>query len=102
MTLEIPEWAHNVVYLDDNNAVTFVTWKDETEPYMAIWYHNRPGTDTLCFGSFGWRNPSPETMTKPDPLWTLHSLNPLTVTPSLLCLDCKAHGFITNGKWVPA
>jgi len=34
--------------------------------------------------------------------WTLVSLDPLTVTPSLLCLTCTDHGFITNGKWVPA
>lgn len=26
----------------------------------------------------------------------------LTVTPSLLCQSCGHHGFITNGRWVPA
>lgn len=34
-------------------------------------------------------------------MWTLVSLDPLTVTPSLLC-HCGDHGFITNGRWVPA
>ncbi len=34
--------------------------------------------------------------------WTLVSLDPLTVTPSLLCLTCGDHGFITQNRWVPA
>lgn len=32
----------------------------------------------------------------------LVSQNPLTITPSILCPDCGTHGFVTNGKWVPA
>lgn len=24
-----------------------------------------------------------------------------TVTPSIHCLDCGTHGFITNGQWIP-
>jgi hypothetical protein len=35
--------------------------------------------------------------------WTLVSVEPLTVKPSIQCLGtCKIHGFITGGKWVPA
>lgn len=34
--------------------------------------------------------------------WTLITLDPLTITPSLLCRVCGHHGFITNGKWVPS
>lgn len=36
------------------------------------------------------------------PLWTLDNLDPLTVSPSLLCQDCGHHGFIRDGRWVPA
>lgn len=35
------------------------------------------------------------------PLWSVLSLEPLTITPSVLC-SCGDHGFITNGQWVPA
>ena len=35
------------------------------------------------------------------PYWTVHSWEPLTLTPSLLC-HCGDHGFITNGRWVTA
>lgn len=32
--------------------------------------------------------------------WVIQSVDPLTVTPSILCTDCGCHGFITDGKWV--
>lgn len=34
--------------------------------------------------------------------WSVSSWDPLTVTPSLRCLGCGTHGFITNGRWEPA
>lgn len=35
-------------------------------------------------------------------VWQLHSLEPLDVSPSLLCTTCQHHGFIRQGAWVPA
>lgn len=40
--------------------------------------------------------------TKGDDVWTLESKEPLTVTPSILMVNCGCHGFITEGKWVKA
>jgi hypothetical protein len=37
----------------------------------------------------------------PNP-WTLEKLDPITISPSLLRTDCGDHGFIREGKWVPA
>ncbi len=37
-----------------------------------------------------------------DRMWQLESLDPLTVSPSLLCTGCQHHGFIRTGRWVPA
>lgn len=36
--------------------------------------------------------------------WEIHSEEPLTISPSLLCTvpSCKRHGFIREGRWVPA
>ena len=34
--------------------------------------------------------------------WKLEQLEPLTISPSLLCMSCQHHGFIREGKWVPA
>jgi len=36
------------------------------------------------------------------PTWTVVSLDPLTLAPSLQCLTCPHHGFIRDGKWLPA
>lgn len=38
----------------------------------------------------------------PDSLWTVVSWEPLTLWPSLLCRMCGHHGFIRDGRWVPA
>ena len=36
-----------------------------------------------------------------DPAHVIESLDPLTVSPSILCPDCGLHGFIRSGVWVP-
>jgi len=34
--------------------------------------------------------------------WQVISMEPLTLSPSLLCMVCGDHGFIREGKWVRA
>jgi hypothetical protein len=34
--------------------------------------------------------------------WDVISLEPLTLSPSLACGTCGHHGWIRDGKWVPA
>jgi len=34
--------------------------------------------------------------------WTLIQRTPLTVSPSLLCRECGHHGWIRDGRWIPA
>lgn len=34
--------------------------------------------------------------------WTVEQLDPLTISPSVLCRACGNHGFIRDGRWVPA
>ena len=34
--------------------------------------------------------------------WAVVQEDPLTLSPSLLCMRCGDHGFIRDGKWVPA
>jgi hypothetical protein len=38
----------------------------------------------------------------PGDKWTVESVDPLTLSPSLLCRACGHHGFIRGGRWVPA
>lgn len=34
--------------------------------------------------------------------WQVESLDPLTISPSVLCRTCGDHGFIRAGRWVSA
>lgn len=34
--------------------------------------------------------------------WDVVSVEPLTLSPSILCTACKHHGYIRDGRWVPA
>jgi hypothetical protein len=36
------------------------------------------------------------------PRWKLEQAEPLTISPSVLCRTCGLHGWIRDGKWVPA
>jgi hypothetical protein len=36
------------------------------------------------------------------PSWIVESRDPLTLSPSIQCRTCGHHGFIRNGRWVPA
>jgi hypothetical protein len=36
------------------------------------------------------------------PVWEVKQEDPLTLTPSIECLECGNHGYVTAGKWVPA
>jgi len=37
--------------------------------------------------------------TDPKKLWEIKELDPLTLSPSLVCKECGDHGFIIDGKW---
>ena len=37
---------------------------------------------------------------KGRPVWQVQSLEPLTISPSILVTTCGFHGFIREGKWV--
>lgn len=83
------------MWLDEKHAIQFTTELGETEHTGALFVHRDKRTpDEWCIGGFQWRG-------KTGPNWTLVSLDPLTVTPSIHCLSCGDHGFIRGGKWVP-
>lgn len=68
---------------------------------------NPPVPGRRCMGSILFDTPAareaiPEHFAKGHAAWQLNSLEPLDVSPSLLCVTCGHHGFIRNGAWVPA
>lgn len=63
--------------------------------------HARPDGE-LCEGYVSFCRPlRPSEVEVRRPVWSVESLDPLTISPSVLC-GCGAHGFIRQGRWVPA
>ena len=54
-----------------------------------------------CLGSIAFDLPAAADHGHTGAVWQVQSMDPLTVSPSLAC-DCGDHGFIREGKWVPA
>jgi hypothetical protein len=77
----------------DLGSGVYVRWDDDGK---LLWTH------TELTGCKGWAWLTFE----PDPRSTGHRLisrDPLTIEGSLLCpIGCGAHGWIHDGRWVPA
>ena len=86
------------IELGDDVAVTFTSWGDLDKSGL-IHSHHRPDDGEPCAGGIMFDLPGVAEAFPNRPLWTLVSVDPLTVSPSLLC-SCGSHGFIQDGKWV--
>jgi hypothetical protein len=60
--------------------------------------HQQPDGQGECSGYVRFRGRGSED----QPQWDVLSVEPLTLSPSILCRTCGAHGFVREGKWVPA
>jgi hypothetical protein len=67
------------------------------EPNIAGLIERHVGVDgKVCEGYV----PFADTGQDGRPCWTVESLNPLTLSPSLQCTVCPSHGWIREGRWV--
>lgn len=89
--------------IDLGHGVTFqfTSWRDIAKAGF-IERHPRPDNGEQCFGSVIFDLPGVREAFPNRPLWTLESIDPLTISPSVLCTVCGHHGFIRDGEWVPA
>lgn len=88
-TVRIQGWHHGFDDIPD------------TDVYGLHDEHTTPD-GRRCVGFIPFDNPTSRASgVDAEHRWTLESLDPLTVSPSLLCV-CGDHGFITGGKWIPA
>ena len=67
---------------------------------LMIRHPRADGKPHECFGSV--RFDLPELRHFDGAKWTVESWDPLTLSPSIRCLECGAHGFIRAGRWVKA
>lgn len=73
----------------------------DVEKWGLVIYHKNPaGQDCAGFVTL-----DGEVQRRVEPnrtnRWTVESLDPLTLSPSVLC-SCGDHGFIRDGRWVRA
>lgn len=74
----------------------------DVERWGLIVDHPRPD-GSPCIGSFATFDGPVQRQVHPGaPKWAVESLDPLTLSPSLLCRDCGDHGFVRNGQWINA
>lgn len=63
--------------------------------------HPRPDTGAACYGTVLFDLPGVQEHFG-QAVWQVTSLDPLDISPSVLCRTCGHHGFIRAGRWVPA
>lgn len=100
---------------DFGHGVTgrFVTWEPDRD--LNPQYEGIPDVERWglilhhpdCHGSMVTFDGPTQRQLQPDVAkWTVESWDPLTLSPSILCSSekggCGLHGFIRDGRWVPA
>jgi hypothetical protein len=71
----------------------FLWWLKDGVEIGVVEYHPTPAGGR-CAGSVLWSGPEAK--------HTLVQREPLTLSPSLACGQCGQHGYIRDGRWVPA
>ena len=88
----------------------FLRWRGQDETLVGIiHWHPRPDArpGDLDGGRCGGAVMFVRGESEPErDVWAVHSLEPLHVEPSILCnaakCGCGSHGWIRDGRWVPA
>lgn len=90
--------AGNLVDLGHDVRIMFTVRRDGGLRIGFTESHRAPD-GRECAGSVTFDVPEAEGL--PGPRWTVESWDPLTISPSILC-SCGHHGFVREGRWVPA
>lgn len=96
MAEEIPDLTlaqvTSTIYPLDDDVMAVIFPKGDTPPHFRHRCHaKRDGDD----GPFIHERISAPSLAK----HTVVSRDPLTITASVLCIDCSTHGFVTDGEW---
>jgi hypothetical protein len=90
-----------VLDLGGGVEIEWTSWADH-EKVGFIETHDRPDGSGRCSGGVLFDLPGVRDAFPGRPVWTVESWEPLTLSPSLLCRICSNHGWIRQGRWVPA
>ncbi len=87
-------------HIDIGHGVTISFYEYKGVRAGLIEEHPSPKSESgRCSGAVAFRIPENPGA---SPAWDVISADPLTLSPSLLCRTCGHHGWIRDGKWVPA
>lgn len=81
----------DAVYLDEHHGYVVVEYPPGTPAGINEFHWVG---DHWCYGFIAFENYDPSYF------WHVESMDPLTLSPSLLCRACGSHGFIREGRWV--
>lgn len=92
-----------LIDIGEGHSIKFVSYKDDEKTAIQDHHLTKDGKPCKGFVPFeggAWASEFKEV--KNYQAWKVESLEPLTLSPSLLCTVCGDHGFIREGKWVKA
>lgn len=92
--------SDKVIDLGHGVKIVFYEWND-TFPAGMIEEHDKPDGSGRCRGSIPFDVPGVRENLSDRDVWQVESIDPLTLSPSLLCTVCGHHGFVRQGRWVP-
>ncbi len=87
--------------IGSGHSITLYTDADDDTITGLIAWHQRPD-GTECNGGSVLFDVPANAHAPAHTKWTVITLDPLHLEPSLLCTRCGDHGFIRLGRWVPA
>jgi hypothetical protein len=91
----------SIIDIGDNHKIKFIGYEDDPCVGINVIHKAPDGKDCAGWVPFkgrAWEKVFSETIQS----WDILSMEPLTLTPSILCTVCGDHGFIRNGKWEKA
>ncbi len=92
----------NAIDIGHGVFIQYVSWNG-VDKVGLIEDHKRRDNGDQCFGgSVMFDVPAVRDQLQEQSMWTVESWEPLTLSPSLLCTVCGHHGWIRDGRWVPA
>lgn len=105
-----PDDAEHLVDIGHGVQIRYTSW-DQHERVGLIEYHQCAGGNCrepdgsagLCGGGVLFDLPGVREAFPDRELWTVESVDPLTLSPSLQCgcRGCGHHGYIRGGQWAP-
>jgi hypothetical protein len=74
---------------------------DDVDRFGATIEHPDPATGRVCAGFVTFAGDTQTVVSPRAPKWQVEQWDPLTLSPSVWC-TCGDHGFVRDGRWVPA